>query len=84
MEKHPQLKRGSDVSSHMQGAVYFHFVAFRVVGYLAHWRESLVDPDTKIMRPQQDYRGVWLRHYQGLDQRPEAPRTGTDCTAAQV
>lgn len=35
----------------------------RIVGYCAHWRESLVDPDTKIIRPQQDYKGVWLRHY---------------------
>ena len=31
------------------------FAIPRVTGYLAHWRESLVDPDTKIIRPQQDY-----------------------------
>lgn len=31
------------------------FAVPRVTGYLAHWRESLVDPDTKIIRPQQDY-----------------------------
>jgi citrate synthase len=42
-----------------------------VVGYCAHWRESLADPDTKILRPQQDYRGVWLRRYVPLEQRPE-------------
>jgi hypothetical protein len=24
-----------------------------MAGYLAHWKESLDDPDTKIMRPQQ-------------------------------
>ncbi|GBF91260.1 citrate synthase [Raphidocelis subcapitata] len=42
------------------------FAIPRVVGYCAHWRESLVDPDTKIIRPQQDYRGVWLRHYEPL------------------
>lgn len=41
----------------------------RIVGYCAHWRESLVDPDTKILRPQQDYRGVWLRHYDSPNQR---------------
>ncbi|KAJ4896156.1 hypothetical protein Rs2_22950 [Raphanus sativus] len=35
----------------------------RMAGYLAHWLESLDDPDTKIMRPQQAYTGVWLRHY---------------------
>lgn len=32
------------------------FAIPRVAGYLAHWRESLADPDTKIVRPQQDYR----------------------------
>ena len=32
------------------------FAIPRVTGYLAHWRESLTDPDTKILRPQQDYR----------------------------
>jgi citrate synthase len=40
-----------------------------IVGYCAHWRESLVDPDTKIIRPQQDYRGVWLRHFVPMEQR---------------
>lgn len=29
------------------------FAIPRMAGYLAHWRESLDDPDTKIMRPQQ-------------------------------
>ncbi|KAM7254873.1 hypothetical protein ACFE04_020114 [Oxalis oulophora] len=28
------------------------FAILRMAGYLAHWRESLDDPDTKIMRPQ--------------------------------
>jgi len=42
------------------------FAIPRIVGYCAHWRESLTDPDTKILRPQQDYRGVWLRHYDPL------------------
>jgi hypothetical protein len=32
------------------------FAVPRVAGYLAHWRESLADPDTKIIRPQQDYK----------------------------
>jgi citrate synthase len=40
-----------------------------MVGWCAHWRESLVDPDTKIIRPQQDYKGVWLRHYTPTDRR---------------
>jgi len=45
------------------------FALPRIVGYCAHWRESLVDPDTKIIRPQQDYRGVWLRHYEEVVKR---------------
>ncbi len=32
------------------------FAVPRIVGYVSHWRESLQDPDVKIMRPQQDYR----------------------------
>ncbi|KAG5064676.1 hypothetical protein JHK85_005859 [Glycine max] len=39
------------------------FAIPRMAGYLAHWRESLDDPDTKILRPQQVYVGEWLRHY---------------------
>ncbi|ONI17609.1 hypothetical protein PRUPE_3G169400 [Prunus persica] len=39
------------------------FAIPRMAGWLAHWRESLDDPDTKIMRPQQVYTGNWLRHY---------------------
>ncbi len=50
--------------------------ACSVVGYCAHWRESLVDPDTKILRPQQDYRGVWLRHYEsGASASSSAPNS---------
>jgi citrate synthase len=52
------------------------FAIPRIAGYCAHWRESLVDPDTKIIRPQQDYRGVWLRHYAGLADRSGE---GNDC-----
>lgn len=54
------------------------FAVPRVVGWCAHWRESLVDPDTKIIRPQQDYKGVWLRHYETLDHRTSE---GTDTLA---
>ena len=32
------------------------FAIPRIAGYLSHWRESLDDPDTKILRPHQDYR----------------------------
>ena len=29
------------------------FAIPRMAGYLSHWKESLNDPDTKIMRPAQ-------------------------------
>lgn len=45
------------------------FAIPRMAGYLAHWKESLDDPDTKIMRPQQWYTGVWLRNYTPLNKR---------------
>ncbi|WCJ24838.1 citrate synthase 2 [Euphorbia peplus] len=48
------------------------FAIPRMAGYLAHWQESLDDPDTKIMRPQQVYTGVWLRHYQPLRERMDS------------
>ena len=37
------------------------FAIPRMAGYLAHWKESLDDPDTKIMRPQQ----VILKNFSG-------------------
>eukprot|EP00892_Ulva_mutabilis_P007801 jgi/Ulvmu1/5393/UM022_0188.1 len=46
------------------------FAVPRVAGYLAHWRESLRDPDGRIARPQQDYRGVWLRDFPADIARP--------------
>ncbi|MED6183022.1 hypothetical protein PIB30_034027 [Stylosanthes scabra] len=48
------------------------FAIPRMAGYLAHWRESLDDPDTKIMRPQQVYVGEWLRHYAPIKERTES------------
>ncbi|KAL3848704.1 hypothetical protein ACJIZ3_010586 [Penstemon smallii] len=45
------------------------FAIPRMAGYLSHWRESLDDPDTKIIRPAQVYTGVWLRHYMPLQER---------------
>ncbi|KAK2377783.1 citrate synthase, glyoxysomal [Trifolium repens] len=47
------------------------FAIPRMAGYLSHWRESLDDPDTKIMRPQQVYIGEWLRHYTPIKQRTD-------------
>lgn len=46
------------------------FAVPRVAGYLSHWRESLRDPDSRIARPQQDYRGVWLRDLPADGARP--------------
>ncbi|WMV39467.1 hypothetical protein MTR67_032852 [Solanum verrucosum] len=51
------------------------FAIPRMAGYLAHWRESLDDPDTKIMRPAQVYTGVWLRHYTLLQDRSPSAET---------
>eukprot|EP00898_Chlorokybus_atmophyticus_P002821 jgi/Chlat1/353/Chrsp10S01474 len=48
------------------------FAIPRAAGYLAHWRESLDDPDTKIVRPQQWYTGEWLRDYAPMDSRSGA------------
>eukprot|EP01018_Ginkgo_biloba_P000747 Gb_06688 [translate_table: standard] len=45
------------------------FAIPRMAGYLAHWKESLDDPDTKIMRPQQWYTGAWFRHYAPVNER---------------
>jgi len=45
------------------------FAIPRMAGWLAHWKESLDDPDTKIMRPQQVYTGKWLRHYTPVRER---------------
>jgi citrate synthase len=53
------------------------FAVPRVTGYLSHWRESLNDPDSKIIRPQQDYRGVWYRDYSLMEKREaEADEVG--------
>ncbi|PKA54600.1 Citrate synthase, glyoxysomal [Apostasia shenzhenica] len=51
------------------------FAIPRMAGYLSHWRESLDDPDTKFIRPQQVYTGFWLRHYQPLDERVDSAET---------
>lgn len=55
------------------------FTIPRCAGWLAHWRESLDDPDARIIRPQQDYQGVWLRHYEPMEGRPDVVE-GDDVT----
>ena len=57
------------------------FTVPRVSGWLAHWDEALADRDAKIMRPQQDYRGEWLRGYVSMEQRP---RRSSDTVFSQV
>nr|GLL47257.1 citrate synthase, glyoxysomal-like [Ipomoea trifida]GMD84248.1 citrate synthase, glyoxysomal-like [Ipomoea batatas] len=54
------------------------FAIPRMAGYLSHWRESLDDPDTKIMRPAQAYTGVWLRHYMPLRERTPSSEAAAD------
>jgi citrate synthase len=41
------------------------FALGRLPGWIAHWREMISDPGTKIGRPQQVYAGPTLRHYPG-------------------
>ncbi|HEX5858565.1 MAG TPA: citrate synthase [Microbacterium sp.] len=41
------------------------FAIGRLPGWLAHWREMQIDPQTKIGRPQQLYVGAPERHYPG-------------------
>lgn len=41
------------------------FAVPRMAGYLSHWRESLDDPDTKIMRPAQVL--FYLHYFQLLE-----------------
>ena len=39
------------------------FAIGRLPGWIAHWREMIQDPTTRIGRPQQVYTGPVLRHY---------------------
>ncbi|CAG8519210.1 3537_t:CDS:10 [Dentiscutata erythropus] len=45
------------------------FAIPRVAGWLAHWKESLEDKDSKIWRPRQVYVGPSVRSYVPLDLR---------------
>lgn len=48
------------------------FAIPRTAGWLSHWVEQLDDPDNKIVRPQQDYVGPWLKGYTPLEGRKGA------------
>ncbi|PVZ13226.1 citrate synthase [Actinomycetospora cinnamomea] len=45
------------------------FAIGRLPGWIAHWREMIDDPDTRIGRPRQVYTGPTQREYVSLDQR---------------
>jgi citrate synthase len=45
------------------------FALGRLPGWLAHWKEMLGDPATKIGRPRQVYTGAKLRTYEPIEQR---------------
>ncbi|KAG2385734.1 hypothetical protein C9374_002883 [Naegleria lovaniensis] len=50
------------------------FTIPRVAGWLAHWREMILDPNLKIFRPRQKYTGYDLREYVSIEKRePESP-----------
>ncbi|KAI9189824.1 hypothetical protein H9P43_001257 [Blastocladiella emersonii ATCC 22665] len=46
------------------------FAIPRVSGWLAHWSESLDDPEARIWRPRQVYVGEGKRNYVSIDHRP--------------
>jgi citrate synthase len=45
------------------------FAIGRLPGWIAHWKEMMDDPTTKISRPRQIYTGPTLNHYVPIDQR---------------
>ena len=45
------------------------FAIARTVGWVAHWREMIVDPDGRISRPRQLYLGPTERDYVAVDKR---------------
>ncbi|HTJ44043.1 MAG TPA: citrate synthase [Kofleriaceae bacterium] len=45
------------------------FAIGRLPGWIAHWKEMVTDPKTKIGRPRQIYTGETTRHYVAIDQR---------------
>ena len=47
------------------------FTIPRVVGWLAHWKEFLKDPENKIVRPRQNYTGSPRRPYVPMENRKE-------------
>ena len=44
------------------------FALGRLPGWIAHWREMMADPTTKIGRPRQVYVGPTERHYRAVEE----------------
>lgn len=47
------------------------FTIPRTAGWLAHWLEYLDDPEQKIVRPRQNYKGATTRSYIQMEQRKQ-------------
>lgn len=47
------------------------FTIPRVVGWIAHWQEFLVDPENNIYRPRQNYTGETRREFPEMSTRKE-------------
>ncbi len=45
------------------------FALGRLPGWIAHWKEMMDDPTTKIARPRQIYTGPTMNHYVPIEQR---------------
>jgi citrate synthase len=45
------------------------FAIGRTVGWVAHWREMITDPNARISRPRQLYTGPLLRDYAPVEKR---------------
>lgn len=55
------------------------FAVPRVVGWLAHWRQMMLQPGgVKIWRPRQVYVGAGARDFVPMDQRPAEPEDSVD------
>ncbi|MFN7955260.1 MAG: citrate synthase [bacterium] len=53
------------------------FAIPRSAGWMAQWAEMVNDPETRIVRPLQVYKGEGVRPYTPIEQRPEPKSTET-------
>ena len=59
------------------------FTLPRIAGWLSHWNEFLDDPENKIVRPRQVYKGYTRRDYVPLNQRQET-KFNTDSSKSRT